>query len=133
MTDTSFTLSNPKNKSSVKSTKIQPISWMSSKIGNQYCQWDQLEKASSYVFDAKNEKTSKPTKQEWLWTGESTYCICTHHVVHHCTAHDRNGSVINIHCHGSEKRCNCELFRTRSVRLSTSNYDEIVTEGLVYV
>ena len=23
--------------------------------------------------------------EDILWTGESTYCICTHHVVHHCT------------------------------------------------
>ena len=79
------------------------------------------------------EKITNLTKEEWLWTGESAYCICTHHVEQHWTVRDRNGSVRNIHCHGSEEQCNCELFRTRSIRLSHSNYDEIVTEGFEYV
>jgi hypothetical protein len=74
------------------------------------------------------------TDEERLWTGESAYCVCTHHVVHHCTVRDLNGSVINIHCHGDEARCNCEFFRTRSIRLSyNSYYDERASGDLANV
>ncbi len=76
------------------------------------------------------EKIKKLLDEGRLWTGESVYCICTHHVVQHCTVRDHNGSVIIIHCHGNEESCNCELFRTRSVRLSHSYYRKTGTEGL---
>jgi hypothetical protein len=78
------------------------------------------------------EKVKKLTAKEWLWTGESVYCICTHHVEKHCTFRDKYGHVISIHCHGSEERCNCELFRTYSIRtdlIGDNCHHKTVTEG----
>jgi hypothetical protein len=74
------------------------------------------------------EKVKELTEKERLWTGESTYCICTHHVRQHCTIRDRYGYKITIHCHGSDECCNCEGFRTFSIRLSHSNCYRMVTE-----
>lgn len=76
------------------------------------------------------EKITNLTQEKWLWTGESTYCTCNHHVEQHCTVRDRMNSVTNIHCHGSKGRCNCELFIPCSIRLSCSNCYQMVTEGL---
>ena len=81
----------------------------------------------------KLEKIRKLTDEELLWTGESAYYICTHHVEQHCTVRNGYGRGITIHCHGSEERCNCELFRTYSIRIDLigDNFcHKIVTEGL---
>ena len=41
----------------------------------------------------------------WLWTGESEFCKCTHHVTEHCTNCYRNTRL--FHCH----KCNeCTSF-----------------------
>lgn len=82
----------------------------------------------SYAANASLRKVNQLTGEERLWTGESVHCICTHHVEQHCTIRDRNGSVISIHCHGSDERCNCEDFRTSSIRLSHSSCYKMVTE-----
>jgi len=83
------------------------------------------------TVQGKLEKIRKLTEEERLWTGESAYCICTHHVEQHCTVRNRYGRRMTIHCHGSDERCNCELFRTRSIVLgSHSNNDKTMTEDL---
>jgi hypothetical protein len=74
------------------------------------------------------EKLRRLTDEELLWTGESVYCICSRHVAQHCTDGDQYGHEITVHCHGSYERCNCEGFRTRSIRLSHSNCYKMVTE-----
>jgi hypothetical protein len=61
-------------------------------------------------------------KNSWLWTGESTYCICTHHVGQHCTIRDQSDHVIAIHCHGTDgnsKHCSCGLFRAHCIRIDS--------------
>jgi hypothetical protein len=73
------------------------------------------------------------TDEDLLWTGESVYCICSHNVEQHITIRDENSHEITIHCHGSDERCNCEDFRTCSVRLSHRNCYKMVTEGLAGV
>jgi hypothetical protein len=82
----------------------------------------------SYAANASLRKVNQLAGDEDLWTGESVRCICTHHVEQHCTVHDQNGREITTHCHGSDERCNCEDFRTRSIRLSHSNCYKMVTE-----
>ena len=82
-------------------------------------------------YDTTIEKVTELTAKEWLWTGESVYCNCSHHVQQHFTIGDENSHEITIHCHGSEERCNCEDFRTCSIRLSHSNCYKMVTEGLI--
>ena len=57
------------------------------------------------------EKVRTVTGEEWLWTGESVYCICTHHVEQHCTIRDEYGFVVTIQCHGDNGLCCCEHFR----------------------
>jgi hypothetical protein len=37
------------------------------------------------------QKFRKLTDKELLWTGESVYCICSHHVEQHRTIRDENG------------------------------------------
>lgn len=83
-------------------------------------------------FTAKStlKKINQLTGDEHLWTGESVDCICTHHVEQHCTVRDKNGREITIHCHGNDERCNCDNFRTCSIRLSHSNGYKMVTESL---
>lgn len=63
-----------------------------------------------------------------LWTGESTICICSHHVEHHCTIRDENGWEITVLCQGNDEHCNCEEFRTCSIRLSHRKCYKMVTE-----
>ena len=72
------------------------------------------------------KKINQLSGDKHLWTGESINCICTHHVEQHCTI--RDGRDITIHCHGSDKHCNCEDFRTHSILLSHSNCYKMVTE-----
>jgi len=60
----------------------------------------------------------KLTEREWLWTGEFVYCICTHHVEQHCTVRDKYGFAVTIHCHGDNELCNCEHFRTKTLRIA---------------
>jgi hypothetical protein len=78
---------------------------------------------------AKLEKIAGLMGEEILWTGESVYCICSHHVKQHCTVYDQYDHEITIHCHGSNERCNCEGFKTRGIRLIHSNCYKMVTEG----
>ena len=66
------------------------------------------------------QKFRKLTDKGLLWTGESTHCLCNHPVEQHCTARDRFNRVTNIHCHGSNKLCNCKFFIPCSIRLSDS-------------
>lgn len=75
------------------------------------------------------EKFRRLTDEEILLTGESTQCICNHHVEQHCTR-DHYDCTINSHCHGSNEHCNCKFFMARSVRLSHSNCYKMVTEAL---
>jgi hypothetical protein len=75
--------------------------------------------------EEEQEKFTGSTKEEILLTGESVYCICSHHVEQHCTVDDQYS-----HCHGSNEQCNCEEFRTHSIRLSYSNCYKMVTERL---
>ena len=59
-------------------------------------------------------------ENSWLWTGESTNCICTHHVEMHCTV--RCDHIIIIRCHGmygDNEHCNCKLFTPYSVKLDS--------------
>lgn len=74
------------------------------------------------------EKFRKLPHEEILWTGESTHCVCNHHVEQHYTFRDQYNRITDIHCHGSNELCNCEDFRTRSIRLSHSNCYKMVTE-----
>ena len=48
---------------------------------------------------------------------------CTHHVDRHCTARDRYDHVVTIYCNGNGERCNCGLFRTRSMRIVNEEED----------
>jgi hypothetical protein len=81
----------------------------------------------SYAANASLRKVNQLTGDECLWTGESVHCICTHHVEQHCTIRDKNGREITIHCHGNDERCNCDDFRTCSIRLSYSKCYKMVT------
>jgi hypothetical protein len=68
------------------------------------------------------EKVRNLTEEEWLWTDESAFCICTHHVEQHRTVRDQYGRVITIYCHsrsGNNENCNCGLFRTRSIKINS--------------
>lgn len=76
----------------------------------------------------KTTRVSLKLTDEDLWTGESVYCICLHHVEQHCTIRDENGPETTIHCHGSDEHCNCDEFRTCSIKLSLSNCYKMVTE-----
>jgi hypothetical protein len=76
------------------------------------------------------EKFRRLTNEDLFWTGESTYCVCNHHVEQHYTIDDQYSHRITIYCHGSNERCNCDDFRTRSVRLSHINCYKMVTESL---
>jgi hypothetical protein len=79
-----------------------------------------------YAADTLLHNTVKTIQQDFrklidedpLLTGESVYCICSHHVEQHYTIHNQYNHVTNIHCHGSNELCNCELFRARSERVS---------------
>ncbi len=82
----------------------------------------------SYAANASLRKVNQLTGDECLWTGESVHCICTHHVEQHCTVRDEYGHEITVHCHGSDEHCNCEDFRTCSIRLSHSNCYKMITE-----
>jgi hypothetical protein len=79
------------------------------------------------------ENIRKLTNEDLLWTGESVYCICSHHVEQHSTVRDQYGCELAILCHGNNGSCNCTLFRTCSIRLSHSNCYKMVTEGLADV
>jgi hypothetical protein len=57
------------------------------------------------------------THEDWLWTGESVYCICTHHVAQHCTIRSEYNLAVIIHCHGDNELCSCEHFRPQMMRL----------------
>lgn len=70
------------------------------------------------------EKVRKVTEEEWLWTGESVYCICTHHVEQHCTIHGKHGFAVTIHCHGDNELCSCEHFRAQRLRIT--NEEEVI-------
>ena len=74
------------------------------------------------------EKVNQLAGDEWLWTGESVHCICTHHVGQHCTVRDPYGHEITAHCHDSDEHYNCEDFMTCSIRLSHSKCYRMVTE-----
>ena len=87
----------------------------------------------SYTAKTTRRKINQLTGDGWLWTEESVDCICTHHVEQHCTVRDRNGSVLSIHCHGNNERCNCELFRTRSIRLLHGNGGKPMMEASAIV
>lgn len=68
---------------------------------------------------------------EWLRTGESAYCICTHHVEKHCTIRDQYDRIITIYCHsrpGNYEDCNCVHFRPRSMKVSCLNS---ATDGVI--
>jgi hypothetical protein len=65
------------------------------------------------------EKIRNLTDADWLWTKESAYCTCTHHVIYHCTIYDKYGLVVAIHCHGNNERCSCEHFRTQRLRIAS--------------
>jgi hypothetical protein len=66
--------------------------------------------------EEKLDKVRKLTEKDWLWTGESVYCICTHHVEQHCTVHNKYGLPVTIHCHGDNELCCCEHFRSQLMR-----------------
>jgi hypothetical protein len=102
-----------------------------------------LDEISTHVLDVKKKDTGKltpagvieSTRKDWLWTGESPHCICTHHVEQHCTVRDQCDHVITIHCHGTyadSVSCNCRLFRPHSIRIDSfyfnSNDNGILTE-----
>jgi hypothetical protein len=79
-----------------------------------------INELTGYKQDCKwhNKKHDiKLNAEEWLWTGESVYCVCAHHVEMHCTIRDKYGLVINIHCHGENELCTCEHFMTRKFRV----------------
>lgn len=97
MTDTISILSKPRIKCYVGNNKLYSLL---------------LNTAINY--DTNIEKLT----EEWLWTGESTHCVCNHHVEQHCTIHDRYNYVTDIHCHGGKELCNCKLFTTRSMRIT---------------
>ena len=75
------------------------------------------------------EEFRKLTDEEIFWTGESTYCVCNHHVEQHYPVDDQYSHRITIYCHGSNECCNCD-FMTRSIRLSHINCYKMVTERL---
>ena len=64
------------------------------------------------------EKVRKLTEEKWLWTGDSVYCIYTHHVEDHCTIRDKCDFVVTIHCHGNNELCSCEHFRRQRLRIA---------------
>lgn len=78
-------------------------------------------------FDITSEET---LDEKILLTGESTQCVCNHHVEQHCTRDHYNHSI-NKHCHGRDNLCNCKFFMARSVRLTHSNCYKMVTVRLV--
>ena len=58
----------------------------------------------TFLYDIANtalEKFRKLKDEEILLTGESTQCICNHHVEQHSTR-DHYDRTINRHCHGSD-------------------------------
>jgi hypothetical protein len=64
-----------------------------------YVEDNKLCNTNSYNTAKKTlEQIGNLTDVDWLWTKESAHCICTHHVVYHCTIHDKSGLVISIHC-----------------------------------
>ena len=76
--------------------------------------------------------SNKLTEDEWLWTGESVYCICTHHVEHHYTVRDRYGHLMTVYCDSrsdSNEKCNCRLFRPRSMKINSQQ--NIVTGAAI--
>ena len=75
------------------------------------------------------EKFRQLKDEEILLTGESTQCICNHHVEQHSTR-DHYDRRINRHCHGSDELCNCKFFMARSVRLTHCNCYKMVTKRL---
>jgi hypothetical protein len=66
--------------------------------------------------ERKLDKVRKLADEDWLWTGESVYCICTHHVAQHCTIRSEYNLTVIIHCHGDNELCSCELFRAQTKR-----------------
>lgn len=67
---------------------------------------------------------------EWLWTDESAYCECGHHVVDHYYKNcDYEGCFVEIdgvlqhspHCHGRRKNffCKCKGFEPYKVKPGT--------------
>jgi hypothetical protein len=86
------------------------------------------------------KRVTKSTGDKWLWTGESTHCVCTHHVEQHCTVRDQSDQVVTIHCHGTyedNKYCNCGLFRPYCIRMdsvySNSKDNATLAEDLEHV
>jgi hypothetical protein len=76
---------------------------------------------NNLLYDTTEEKLDKVRKladEEWLWTGESVYCICTHHVERHCTIRNKYDLAVTIHCHGDNELCSCEHFRPQMMRRS---------------
>lgn len=83
----------------------------------------------SKLFYEMTLKHSNRLTEEWLWTGESVYCICTHHVEHHNTVRDRYGRLMTIYCDsrsGINENCSCRLFRPRSMKINS--HQNILTE-----
>jgi hypothetical protein len=84
------------------------------------CHW--MTDTSVISSQPKHKSFVENSSNPWLWTGESTNCICTHHVKLHCTVRDQCDQIIIIHCHGvygESEHCNCKLFRPYSVRLDS--------------
>jgi hypothetical protein len=59
--------------------------------------------------------TEASNDELWLWTGESVYCNCSHHVTEHCTYCYQSTRL--FHCH----KCDgCEGFEATKTRPGTS-------------
>jgi hypothetical protein len=79
-----------------------------------------INELTGYKHDCKyhNKKHDKKLiAEEWLWTGESVHCVCSHRVEVHCTIRNKYGLAVNIHCHGENGLCTCEHFMTRKFRI----------------
>jgi hypothetical protein len=50
------------------------------------------------------------SERSWLWTGESAYCTCAHHL----DVHSRNEEPTHGHC--SIRGCRCNYFSPHKVK-----------------
>jgi hypothetical protein len=96
--------------------------------GIKCCAWDKFCDIEFHsTAKVTPERFRKLIDEEILLTGESTQCVCSHHVEQHCTR-DHCDRTIKRHCHGSNELCNCKFFMAHSIRLSHSNCYKMVTE-----
>ena len=56
------------------------------------------------MSELKSKRPPEDNDNNLLWTGESVYCICTHHIEVHETVYDLSDIILGIANYGC-KRC----------------------------